>query len=43
MHFSDDWGLYAMERIERGDLVIEYIGELIRCVNTVFAKQQTVD
>jgi SET domain-containing protein len=24
------WGLYAMERIPRGDMVIEYIGEVIR-------------
>ena len=25
-----DWGLYAMERISRGELVIEYVGEIIR-------------
>ncbi|KAI0314929.1 hypothetical protein OF83DRAFT_1134444 [Amylostereum chailletii] len=25
-----DWGLYAMERIARGELVIEYVGEIIR-------------
>ncbi|EJF61682.1 hypothetical protein DICSQDRAFT_85722 [Dichomitus squalens LYAD-421 SS1] len=25
-----DWGLYAMEKINRGDLVIEYVGEVIR-------------
>jgi histone-lysine N-methyltransferase SETD1 len=25
-----DWGLFAVERIEKGDMVIEYIGELIR-------------
>ncbi len=25
-----DWGLYAMERISRGDLVVEYVGEVIR-------------
>ena len=25
-----DWGLYACERISRGDLVIEYVGEVIR-------------
>ena len=25
-----DWGLYAMERISRGELVIEYVGEVIR-------------
>jgi len=25
-----DWGLYAMEKISRGEMVIEYVGELIR-------------
>ena len=25
-----DWGLYAMERIVRGEMVIEYVGEVIR-------------
>lgn len=25
-----DWGLYAMERIGRGEMVIEYVGEIIR-------------
>ncbi|ORY82500.1 hypothetical protein BCR37DRAFT_409964 [Protomyces lactucae-debilis] len=25
-----DWGLYALEAIERGDMVIEYVGEIIR-------------
>lgn len=25
-----DWGLYAMERIMRGEMVIEYVGEIIR-------------
>lgn len=25
-----DWGLYAMERIARGELVIEYVGEVVR-------------
>jgi len=25
-----DWGLYAMERITRGEMVIEYVGEIIR-------------
>jgi [histone H3]-lysine4 N-trimethyltransferase SETD1 len=25
-----DWGLYAMERIVRGEMVIEYVGEIIR-------------
>ena len=25
-----DWGLYALEHIERGDMVIEYVGEIIR-------------
>lgn len=25
-----DWGLYAMERITRGEMVIEYVGEVIR-------------
>ncbi|KIY49806.1 SET domain-containing protein [Fistulina hepatica ATCC 64428] len=25
-----DWGLYAMEKISRGEMVIEYIGEVIR-------------
>jgi len=25
-----DWGLYAMERISRGEMVIEYVGEVIR-------------
>ena len=25
-----DWGLYAMERIARGEMVIEYVGEVIR-------------
>jgi histone-lysine N-methyltransferase SETD1 len=25
-----DWGLYAMERIARGEMVIEYVGEIIR-------------
>ena len=25
-----DWGLYAMELIPRGDMVIEYVGEVIR-------------
>ena len=25
-----DWGLFAMERIERNEMVIEYIGQLIR-------------
>ncbi|KZW00409.1 hypothetical protein EXIGLDRAFT_761757 [Exidia glandulosa HHB12029] len=25
-----DWGLYAMERIARGEMVIEYVGELVR-------------
>jgi hypothetical protein len=25
-----DWGLYAMERIARGELVIEYVGEIVR-------------
>ena len=25
-----DWGLYAMERISRGEMVIEYVGEIIR-------------
>lgn len=25
-----DWGLYALEPIERGDMVIEYVGEIIR-------------
>jgi hypothetical protein len=25
-----DWGLFALERIEKDDLVIEYIGEMIR-------------
>lgn len=25
-----DWGLYAMERIVKGEMVIEYVGELIR-------------
>jgi hypothetical protein len=25
-----DWGLYAMERILRGEMVIEYVGEIIR-------------
>jgi len=25
-----DWGLYAMERVSRGEMVIEYVGEVIR-------------
>ncbi|KAF7978752.1 hypothetical protein HWV62_44772 [Athelia sp. TMB] len=25
-----DWGLYALERISRGEMVIEYVGEVIR-------------
>lgn len=25
-----DWGLYAMERISKGEMVIEYVGEVIR-------------
>ncbi|KDQ56889.1 hypothetical protein JAAARDRAFT_132145, partial [Jaapia argillacea MUCL 33604] len=25
-----DWGLFAMERIAKGDMVIEYVGEIIR-------------
>ncbi|PPQ92507.1 hypothetical protein CVT25_010340 [Psilocybe cyanescens] len=25
-----DWGLYAMEKISRGEMVIEYVGEVIR-------------
>ncbi|EJD51992.1 histone methyltransferase [Auricularia subglabra TFB-10046 SS5] len=25
-----DWGLYAMERIARGEMVIEYVGEIVR-------------
>ncbi|KIM21052.1 hypothetical protein M408DRAFT_81062 [Serendipita vermifera MAFF 305830] len=25
-----DWGLYALERIPKGDMVIEYVGEVIR-------------
>lgn len=25
-----DWGLYAMERISRGEMVIEYVGEVVR-------------
>ena len=25
-----NWGLYAMERISRGEMVIEYVGEIIR-------------
>lgn len=25
-----DWGLYALEPIERGEMVIEYVGEIIR-------------
>lgn len=25
-----DWGLYALERIARGEMVIEYVGEIIR-------------
>jgi hypothetical protein len=25
-----DWGLYALERIPRGEMVIEYVGEVIR-------------
>lgn len=25
-----DWGLYAMERIAKGEMVIEYVGEVIR-------------
>ena len=25
-----DWGLYALERIGRGEMVIEYVGEIIR-------------
>lgn len=25
-----DWGLYAMERIAKGEMVIEYVGEIIR-------------
>ena len=25
-----DWGLYAMEKIARGEMVIEYVGEVIR-------------
>jgi len=25
-----DWGLYAMERISKGEMVIEYVGEIIR-------------
>ncbi|KAJ3504612.1 hypothetical protein NLJ89_g7849 [Agrocybe chaxingu] len=25
-----DWGLYAMEKISRGEMVIEYVGEIIR-------------
>ncbi|KAL5478284.1 SET1 [Sanghuangporus weigelae] len=25
-----DWGLYAMERISRGEMVIEYVGEIVR-------------
>lgn len=25
-----DWGLYALEHIEKGDMVIEYVGEIIR-------------
>ncbi|KZT22302.1 hypothetical protein NEOLEDRAFT_1181040 [Neolentinus lepideus HHB14362 ss-1] len=25
-----DWGLFAMERISKGDMVIEYVGEIIR-------------
>lgn len=25
-----DWGLYAMEKIARGEMVIEYVGEIIR-------------
>ncbi|KLO12494.1 hypothetical protein SCHPADRAFT_853807 [Schizopora paradoxa] len=25
-----DWGLYAMERITKGEMVIEYVGEVIR-------------
>jgi SET domain-containing protein len=25
-----DWGLYALERIPKGDMVVEYIGEVIR-------------
>jgi histone-lysine N-methyltransferase SETD1 len=25
-----DWGLYALERIPKGEMVIEYVGEIIR-------------
>jgi histone-lysine N-methyltransferase SETD1 len=25
-----DWGLYAMEKISRGEMVIEYVGEVVR-------------
>ncbi|KAH8100737.1 hypothetical protein DFH11DRAFT_1524916 [Phellopilus nigrolimitatus] len=25
-----DWGLYAMERVARGEMVIEYVGEVVR-------------
>jgi hypothetical protein len=25
-----DWGLYAMEKIVRGEMVIEYVGEIVR-------------
>ncbi|EDR10511.1 histone methyltransferase, partial [Laccaria bicolor S238N-H82] len=25
-----DWGLYAMEKISKGEMVIEYVGEVIR-------------
>ncbi|CAL1709865.1 unnamed protein product [Somion occarium] len=25
-----DWGLYAMEKVSRGEMVIEYVGEIIR-------------
>lgn len=27
---ADDWGLYAMEYIPAGDLIVEYVGEYIR-------------
>ena len=34
LHFSrspiHDWGLYALERIPKGEMVIEYVGEVIR-------------
>ena len=34
LHFArspiHDWGLYALERIPRGEMVIEYVGEVIR-------------